>query len=154
LRRPHGKAAAGRIPWLAPAEHGAVHADAVSVAVTASFAAPLRKIAIEFATMTTILLPLVGTPVAWWLARTRHGAKGAVAAVVTLPLVLPPTVLGFHLLVLLEPDGPIGRLLQPSGRQLLPFTFAGLVVASVIYSLPFVVQPACWPFPSSSCGRP
>lgn len=89
------------------------------------------------ATTTTALLP-VGTPIAWWLARTRHGAKGALAPVVTLPLVLPPTVLGFYLLVLLGPDGPLGRLLQAGG---LPFTFGGLVVASVIYSMPFVVQP-------------
>ncbi len=96
---------------------------------------------LKLATTTTILLLLVGTPIAWWLVRTRHWAKGAIAAVVTLPLVLPPTVLGFYLLVLLGPDGAVGRLMQASGLQLLPFTFAGLVVASVIYSLPFVVQP-------------
>jgi molybdate ABC transporter, permease protein len=92
------------------------------------------------ATTTTVLL-LVGTPIAWWLARTRHWAKEALATLVTLPLVLPPTVLGFYLLVLLGPDGPLGRLLQASGLPSLPFTFAGLVVASVIYSMPFVVQP-------------
>ena len=96
---------------------------------------------LKLATTTTILLLLVGTPIAWWLVRTRHWTKGAIAAVVTLPLVLPPTVLGFYLLVLLGPDGAVGRLMQASGLQLLPFTFAGLVVASVIYSLPFVVQP-------------
>ena len=96
---------------------------------------------IRLAGLTTLLLLLVGTPVAWWLARTRSRLKGPVGAVVALPLVLPPTVLGFYLLVLMGPDGMLGRLLAAGGLQPLPFTFAGLVVASVIYSMPFVVQP-------------
>ncbi len=91
-------------------------------------------------TATAVLL-LLGTPMAWWLARTRHWAKGVIGALVTLPLVLPPTVLGFYLLVLMGPDGMLGRLLAAGGLQALPFTFSGLVVASVIYSMPFVVQP-------------
>ncbi|MBL8487189.1 MAG: molybdate ABC transporter permease subunit [Rhodocyclaceae bacterium] len=95
----------------------------------------------RLAGLTTLLLLLVGTPVAWWLARTRSRLKGPVGAVVALPLVLPPAVLGFYLLVLMGPDGPVGRATQALGLGLLPFTFAGLVVASVIYSLPFVVQP-------------
>ncbi|HEX8963055.1 MAG TPA: molybdate ABC transporter permease subunit [Rhodocyclaceae bacterium] len=89
----------------------------------------------------TLLLLIVGTPLAWWLARARGRLRDAVGALVTLPLILPPTVLGFYLLVLLGPDGPLGRLTESAGLGLLPFTFAGLVAASVIYSLPFVVQP-------------
>ncbi len=96
---------------------------------------------LRLATVTTLLLLLFGTPVAWWLARTRSGWKGPVAAVVALPIVLPPTVIGFYLLVALGPNGPGGQLTQALGLGLLPFTFAGLVVASVFYSLPFVVQP-------------
>ena len=95
----------------------------------------------KLATITTLLLLLIGTPIAWWLVRSRSRAKGIVAALVTLPLVLPPTVLGFYLLVLLGPQGPLGRITEALGLGLLPFTFAGLVVASVIYSMPFVVQP-------------
>jgi molybdate transport system permease protein len=95
----------------------------------------------RLASVTTMLLLLVGTPLAWWLARTRSPLKGAVGAVVALPIVLPPTVIGFYLLVALGPNGPLGRLTEAAGLGLLPFTFAGLVVASVIYSLPFVVQP-------------
>jgi molybdate transport system permease protein len=86
-------------------------------------------------------LLVIGTPIAWWLARGRGGIRGAVGALVTLPLILPPTVLGFYLLVLLGPNGPAGRLTQALGLGLLPFTFPGLVVASMVYSLPFVVQP-------------
>jgi molybdate transport system permease protein len=89
----------------------------------------------------TALLLVIGTPLAWWLARTRSRLKGMVGAVVALPLVLPPTVLGFYLLVAMGPDGPVGGLTQALGLGTLPFTFAGLVVASVFYSLPFVVQP-------------
>ncbi|MFM2058033.1 MAG: molybdenum transporter ModB [Pseudomonadota bacterium] len=89
----------------------------------------------------TVLLLLVGTPLAWWLARTRSWWKGPVGALVALPIVLPPTVLGFYLLVLMGPDGPVGRLTEALGLGRLPFTFSGLVVASVFYSLPFVVQP-------------
>jgi molybdate transport system permease protein len=87
------------------------------------------------------MLLIVGTPIAWWLARTRAWYKQALAAVVALPLVLPPTVLGFYLLILLAPSGPVGRLTETLGLGTLPFTFEGLVVASVLYSMPFVVQP-------------
>ena len=99
------------------------------------------RLTLELAVVTTAILLVVGTPVAWWLARTRSIWKGVVGAVVALPLVLPPTVIGFYLLVALGPNGPIGRLTQSLGIGLLPFTFAGLVVGSVLYSLPFVVQP-------------
>jgi molybdate transport system permease protein len=96
---------------------------------------------LKLATITTALLMVVGTAIAWWLSQTRSRAKHAVAAVVALPLVLPPTVLGFYLLLLLGPAGPVGALTQTLSLGTLPFTFPGLVVASVIYSLPFVVQP-------------
>ncbi|MGA7750668.1 MAG: molybdate ABC transporter permease subunit [Gallionella sp.] len=96
---------------------------------------------IKLATAVTIILLLAGTPIAWWLARTRSWWKGAVGAVVALPIVLPPTVIGFYLLVAMGPHGPLGQLTQSLGLGVLPFTFAGLVIASVIYSLPFVVQP-------------
>ncbi len=95
----------------------------------------------KLATVSTVILLLVGTPIAWWLARTRSQWKGVVGAVVALPLVLPPTVIGFYLLVAMGPEGPVGRLTEVLGIGLLPFSFAGLVVGSVIYSLPFVVQP-------------
>jgi molybdate transport system permease protein len=96
---------------------------------------------LELATAASALLLVLGTPLAWWLARTRSRAKPWIAAVVGLPLVLPPTVLGFYLLVLLGPNGPVGRLTSALGLGVLPFTFAGLLVASTLYSLPFVVQP-------------
>ena len=96
---------------------------------------------LKLAGVTTLLLLLIGTPIAWWLARTRSRLKGPISAVVALPLVLPPTVLGFYLLVAMGPNGPIGQLTQSLGLGTLPFTFAGLVVASVFYSMPFVVQP-------------
>ena len=96
---------------------------------------------VKLAAVVTVLLLLVGTPLAWWLARTRSRLQVVVGALVTLPLVLPPAVLGFYLLVLLGPEGPGGQLTQALGIGLLPFTFAGLVLASVIYSMPFVVQP-------------
>ena len=99
------------------------------------------RLTLALATVTTALLLLIGTPVAWWLARTRSWLKAPVGAVVALPLVLPPTVIGFYLLVVLGPNGPIGQLTQALGLGLLPFTFWGLVVASVLYSMPFVVQP-------------
>ena len=99
------------------------------------------RLTLELASLTTVLLLVVGTPIAWWLASTRSRLKGAIGAVVALPLVLPPTVLGFYLLVTMGPHGPIGQLTQFLGLGTLPFTFAGLVVASVFYSLPFVVQP-------------
>lgn len=96
---------------------------------------------LRLAGVTTLLLLLVGTPLAWWLARTRSAWKGPVAAIVALPLVLPPTVIGFYLLVTLGPNGAIGQLTQALGLGVLAFTFWGLVVGSVVYSLPFVVQP-------------
>ncbi|PTY35635.1 molybdenum ABC transporter permease subunit [Saccharospirillum sp. MSK14-1] len=96
---------------------------------------------LRLASVSTLVLLVLGTPLAWWLARTRHWLKGPVAALVALPLVLPPSVLGFYLLISLGPNGPIGQLTQGLGIGLLPFTFAGLVVGSVLYSLPFVVQP-------------
>jgi molybdate transport system permease protein len=96
---------------------------------------------LRLAGVTVLLLLLIGTPIAWWLARTRSRLKAPVAAVVALPLVLPPTVLGFYLLVAMGPQGALGQVTQSLGIGLLPFTFTGLVVASVIYSMPFVVQP-------------
>lgn len=95
----------------------------------------------RLAATVTIILLLIGTPIAWWLARTSSRWKAPLAAAVALPIVLPPTVLGFYLLVAMGPNGPFGQLTQSLGLGLLPFTFAGLVVASVIYSMPFVVQP-------------
>ncbi|QTF58113.1 molybdate ABC transporter permease subunit [Stutzerimonas frequens] len=95
----------------------------------------------KLASVTTLILLLVGTPIAWWLARTTSRMKGPIGAVVALPLVLPPTVLGFYLLVAMGPNGFIGQFTQSLGLGTLPFTFAGLVVGSVFYSLPFVVQP-------------
>lgn len=96
---------------------------------------------IRLAGSTTLVLLLAGTPLAWWLARTRSWLKGPVGALVALPLVLPPVVLGFYLLVLMGPQGPVGRLTQSLGWGLLPFSFTGLLIGSVFYSLPFVVQP-------------
>ncbi|TAM63196.1 MAG: molybdate ABC transporter permease subunit [Rhodanobacter sp.] len=96
---------------------------------------------LRLAATVTVLLLLLGTPLAWWLARTGSRWQRPVAAVVALPLVLPPTVLGFYLLLLLGPDSVVGRLMVALGLSALPFTFAGLVVASMLYSLPFVVQP-------------
>ena len=96
---------------------------------------------LRLAGVTTLLLLLIGTPIAWWLARTRSKWKGPVGALVALPLVLPPTVLGFYLLLAMGPNGPVGQFTQSLGLGTLPFTFWGLVVASVFYSMPFVVQP-------------
>ncbi len=96
---------------------------------------------LRLATVVTLLLLLLGTPLAWWLATTRSRWRAPVAAVVALPLVLPPTVIGFYMLLLLGPQGPVGRLTQTLGLGLLPFSFSGLVVASLVYTLPFVVQP-------------
>jgi molybdate transport system permease protein len=96
---------------------------------------------LRLAGVVTLILFVVGTPIAWWLSRTRSRWKGPVGAVVALPLVLPPSVLGFYLLVTMGPNGPVGQLTQALGIGVLPFTFWGLVVASVFYSLPFMVQP-------------
>jgi molybdate transport system permease protein len=96
---------------------------------------------IELAAITTLILLIVGTPLAWWLARSKAPWKEAVSAVVAMPLVLPPTVLGFYLLVALGPQGPGGWIASWWGGRTLAFTFTGLVIGSVIYSLPFVVQP-------------
>lgn len=103
----------------------------------------LRAIALtlRLATTTTLVLLVLATPLAWWLARTRSRVAAVVGALVSLPLVLPPTVLGFYLLVAFGPQGWGGRLTQGLGLGLLPFTFGGLLVASVLYSLPFAVQP-------------
>jgi len=95
----------------------------------------------KLAGMTTFVLLLIGTPIAWWLARSHSRLRSVVGAIVTLPLVLPPSVLGFYLLVLMGPEGVVGQFTQAMGMGLLPFTFSGLVVASVLYSMPFVVQP-------------
>ncbi len=99
------------------------------------------RLTLELATVVTLLLLAIGTPLAWWLARTRSRLRHAVGAVVALPLVLPPTVIGFYLLLVLGPNGPVGKLTEALGIGLLPFSFGGLVLASVCYSLPFVVQP-------------
>ena len=95
----------------------------------------------QVAALTTLILLLLGTPLAWWLARSRGWLAKPVGALVSLPLVLPPSVLGFYLLVGLGPNGPIGAWMVSMGLPTLPFTFAGLVLASVLYSLPFMVQP-------------
>jgi molybdate transport system permease protein len=96
---------------------------------------------LRLASVVTVLLLLIGTPIAWWLARTRSWLKGPIGAVVALPLVLPPTVLGFYLLLAMGPNGAVGQFTQALGLGRLPFTFWGLVVGSVFYSMPFVVQP-------------
>jgi len=98
-------------------------------------------ISLKLALTTTLILLLLGTPLAWWLARSQWRFRYWVEAVVALPLVLPPTVLGFYLLLLLGPHGPLGALMTSLGGHSLAFTFAGLVFGSVVYSLPFVVQP-------------
>jgi len=99
------------------------------------------RLTIELAAITTVILLIVGTPIAWWLARSKAWWKEGVAALVAMPLVLPPTVLGFYLLVMLGPNGPGGLLAGLWGGRTLAFTFEGLVIGSVLYSMPFVVQP-------------
>jgi molybdate transport system permease protein len=99
------------------------------------------RLTLELASIVTVLLLIIGTPIAWWLARSRSRLRGVVGAIVSLPIVLPPTVLGFYLLVLMGPEGAVGRFTEALGLGRLPFTFPGLVVASILYSLPFVVQP-------------
>lgn len=96
---------------------------------------------LKLASCVTVLLLLLGTPVAWWLATTRSRLKSPVSAIVALPIVLPPSVMGFYLLVLMGPAGPLGQFTEWLGAGPKPFTFSGLVLASVVYSLPFVVQP-------------
>ena len=105
-------------------------ADWTAIRLTASLAA-----------VTTLLLLALGAPLAWWLARSRSALKPLWSALVAMPLVLPPSVLGFYLLLLMGPQGPVGQVTEGLGLGRLPFTFGGLVVASVLYSLPFVVQP-------------
>jgi molybdate transport system permease protein len=99
------------------------------------------RLTIDLAAITTIVVLAIGTPIAWWLARTQVWWKEIIATIVAMPLVLPPTVLGFYLLVLLGPDGPGGRIAGLWGGRTLAFSFTGLVIGSVVYSLPFVVQP-------------
>ena len=98
-------------------------------------------ITIKLALISTAILIVIGTPLAWWLSQTRVKFKVVFEAIIALPLILPPTVLGFYLLMTLGQNGPIGRLLESFGGSSIAFTFSGLVVGSVIYSLPFVVQP-------------
>ncbi len=96
---------------------------------------------VRLASVVTLILLVLGTPLAWWLARSKAWWKGPVGAVVALPLVLPPSVLGFYLLLAMGPHGPVGQFTQWLGVGTLPFTFWGLALASVFYSLPFMVQP-------------
>lgn len=98
-------------------------------------------ITLELAAVTTAVLLVLGTPLAWWLARSEWRLKFIPEAIVAMPLVLPPTVLGFYLLIALGPHGPVGYLFETAGLASPAFTFTGLVIGSVIYSLPFVVQP-------------
>ena len=108
-------------------------------------------VTIKLASLSTAILILIGTPLAWWLSQTRFKFKVIIEAFIALPLILPPTVLGFYLLLTLGPNGPIGGFLESLGGSSIAFTFSGLVVGSVIYSLPFVVQPLQNSF--SSVGR-
>lgn len=96
---------------------------------------------IKLASLTTLILLVLGTPIAWWLARTRSWLRGLVGAVVALPLVLPPTVIGFYLLIALGPQGWLGQATQALGLGTVVFSFTGLVIGSTVYSMPFVVQP-------------
>jgi molybdate transport system permease protein len=96
---------------------------------------------LRLAAVTTLCLLIIATPLAWWLSQTRSRWRAPVSAMVTLPLVLPPTVLGFYLLVMMGPTGPIGQITEAIGLGLLSFTFSGLVVGSIVFSLPFAVQP-------------
>ena len=98
-------------------------------------------ITIKLATLTTVVLLVLGTPIAWWLSRSRWKFRFLIEAVIALPLVLPPTVLGFYLLVMLGPNGPLGMLMQWLDLPPLVFSFGGLLLGSVIYSMPFVIQP-------------
>ena len=102
---------------------------------------PPIRLTLELAATTTIILLIIGTPIAWWLSQSSARWKEAVAAIVALPIVLPPTVLGFYLLILLGPNGPGGAIASLWGGRTLAFTFEALVLGSVLYSMPFVVQP-------------
>jgi molybdate transport system permease protein len=106
---------------------------------------------LELATMTTLILLIVATPLAWWLSQTQSRWRAPISALATLPLVLPPSVLGFYLLVAMGPQGPLGQLTQALGWGVLSFTFTGLLIGSVIFSLPFAVQPVQHAF--ESMGR-
>ena len=108
-------------------------------------------VTIKLAIISTSILILIGTPIAWWLSQTKFKFKAVFEAIIALPLILPPTVLGFYLLITLGSNGPIGKLLESLGGSSIAFTFTGLVVGSVIYSMPFVVQPLQNSF--SSVGR-
>ena len=101
------------------------------------------RLTLELAVVTTALLLLIAIPLAWWLTHTRSRLQPPIHALVTLPLVLPPSVLGFYLLIAMGPNGPLGQLTQAMGWGLLSFTFTGLVIGSIIFSLPFAVQPIC-----------
>jgi len=108
-------------------------------------------VTIKLALVSTSILILIGTPIAWWLSQTKFKFKAVFEAIIALPLILPPTVLGFYLLITLGSNGPIGKLLESLGGSSIAFTFTGLVIGSVIYSMPFVVQPLQNSF--SSVGR-
>ena len=101
---------------------------------------------LKLAALTTIILLLVATPIAWWLSQTRSKWRASISAMVTLPLVLPPTVLGFYLLVLLGPQGWVGMLTQSLGLGLMSFSFSGILLGSIVFSLPFAVQPIQYAF--------
>ena len=96
---------------------------------------------LQLSTVVTLILLVIGTPIAWWLVQTHSWLKRPIGALVALPLVLPPSVLGFYLLLAMGPHGPVGQFTRALGVDQLPFTFWGLVIASVFYSLPFMVQP-------------
>lgn len=106
------------------------------------------RLTLELAALTTVLLLLIATPLAWWLARSTSRWRAPVNALVTLPLVLPPTVLGFYLLVLMGPSGWLGQMTQALGWGLLSFSFTGLLIGSIVFSLPFAVQPLQYAFES------
>ena len=104
------------------------------------------SLTLELATATTVVLLLIATPLAWWLSQTESSLRAPIGALVTLPLVLPPTVLGFYILIVLGPEGPIGEITQALGLGLMSFSFSGLLIGSVIFSLPFAVQPIQYAF--------
>ena len=118
-----------------------------------SAAWPAIWLTLQLAATSTAALLLIATPLAWWLSRTRSAWRVPVSALMTLPLVLPPTVLGFYLLILMGPQGPLGQLTQALGWGVLSFTFSGLVVGAILFSLPFAVQPIQHAFEAMS-ARP